>query len=683
MRFLLTPCFVALFSVTIGHAANLVSNPSFEALNAGSWSTQGWFVDGSAKGTVTRTSPGFHGEAAARITSESPMAPNVFIRFGQRLAVKPDTDYVISLYVRSEGVGYAWFGGGPDWALRTRIPQDTGGQWQRLSATFNSGDADAWVLMVVVEHVTTALDVDAVEVEEGTAPTAFGGEPFRAMIRQEAFAGIYADPGAFAARLEVVEFRGAEMTGAATWSLRRLPDGPELTRGEEALRVGPRQACSLALPFPADAPFGLYEYMATVRSGGDEQRCEARAAIMREPPADRELDTLGFSIHVVHPYSARLLRRLGLRWARMDWNWSLFEKAPGQVNFGFQEYMLGIAEQYGLKLLPVLAYTPEWALQPDGTFRPEDHASYVGRVLAHFRGELPAINVWNEPEGDGPISVAKNPGLWEQDLKAVHAAARAADPDCKIVGLALSANPGDPGGWFSTILEAPLALGQYLDAYDWHSYVAPRNRRPEERGLVGSVDDLPQWLPRIGPLVAGGEVWITEHGFTTCDPQPESSALAPFHVTEKEQGDYLVRQVLLELAYGIDRVFLYQLGPDGTGRGVEEQWGITRERPDGYSAKVAYVQLANMVWEIAGAQPGAVEIPDPNVRVVHFRRGGTDVVAVWAVRGTAPVRFRLREGYVGDPFGNRTPAGDILSLQATESPVFVVGQDVAFIGETG
>jgi hypothetical protein len=141
--------------------------------------------------------------------------------------------------------------------------------------------------------------------------------------------------------------------------------------------------------------------------------------------------------------------------------------------------------------------------------------------------------------------------------------------------------------------------------------------------------------------------------------------------------------VLLELAYGLDRVFLYQLGPDGTGRGVEDQWGITRERPEGYSAKVAYVQLANMVWEIAGARPQVVEIPDPNLRVVRFRRGGTDVVAVWALRGTAPVRFRLREGYVSDPFGNRTPAADIVSLQATESPVFVVGQGVAAIGEAG
>jgi hypothetical protein len=101
------------------------------------------------------------------------------------------------------------------------------------------------------------------------------------------------------------------------------------------------------------------------------------------------------------------------------------------------------------------------------------------------------------------------------------------------------------------------------------------------------------------------------------------------------------------------------------------------------SAKVAYVQLAAMSQEIAGANPVGVDQPSSAVRMVWLRRGDTDVAAVWTVRGTADVGFRIASGYLADPFGyladpfgNRTGRKGLVTIHATESPVFLVGKGI-------
>ncbi len=515
-------------------------------------------------------------------------------------------------------------------------------------------------------------------------------ESVQAYLLDDAFAGIHASPLTVAVRLHAKARVDRALSVKAPWVLRRLPDGKTLGQGCVRLRAPSRGEAVARLPFPKRAGYGLFEYIVrTAAVGGPATDLECRVTVMRDPPADREMDSLGLNIHVANNDTARLLRRMGVRWARVDWNWGDREPSRGNIAWDFLGGMVDVAERHGLKLFPVLTYVPPWARQPDGAFLPEDHASYVGRVLSRYRGKITAFNVWNEPEGDSPTSATKNPALWVADLKAVRQAALTADPNCKIVGIALSGNTGDPGSWNLPLLEPPHSIGQYLDAYDWHSYPAPRNRRPEGTERASSVDSLKEWTPRVRALVAGREVWITEHGYTTCDPRDPRvvelvrswPAGAPFDVTEKQQGDYLVRQVLLELAHGIDRVFLYQLGPDGPGGSTEDQFGITRARPGGrstpdLSCKVAYLQLAAMVQEIAGTQAVRVELPAPAVRVARFRRGDTDVVAVWTVEGAADLRFRMRSGYLSDPYGNRTTQRGSFAVRATESPIFLVGSDI-------
>jgi len=689
---------VALLTIAGGicHAetGNLVANADFEKATDNPWQPTSWTMtlEGSAQGTLDRINDGFHGQSAARLTNQSARQPSVFIRLYQKIAVERNTDYVISMYVRCKSVGYAWFGGGPNWLVRQPLPQDTAGKWVRVSVSCNSGDSDTWELTILSEDVTEALDIDAVQMEKGKAATDFHGEPFVVMLQNDTYAGVYESPKEVNVSLKVINYEAHKLPVTATWQLRRLPDGKKLLQGEVSLDVASKGSAQARLPFPDDAGYGLYEYLLCTSANDHKIESEARAAIMRAPPQDRRMDNLGFNIHVAQDNYARLLCRLGLRWVRVDWHWYLCEPTRGEVLWWYLDGQVKVAEKYGLKLFPIFGAgsAPAWAQLKDDTFNPQEHADYVRRVLERYQGKIPAFNVWNEPDP----SVIKYPELWLADAKAIHKAARSVDPDIKIVGLGMCANVGDPGHWHYPPLNPPISLGRYLDVYDWHPYPAPRNRRPEETNNVcDGVDNLKNAVPKIRALVAGKELWVSEFGYSICEPldstavnihgvlltvEAAKSPMYPFDVTEKQQGDYLVRQVMLEFGYGIDKIFLYQIGPDGPIGGFEGGLGITRRRPNGLSAKLAYVQIANMVQELAGATPVGVEIPSSNIRVVCFRRGSMDVVAAWTVRKTAKLNFQVTDGYESDPFGNRNTRQGAITVKLTESPIFLVGKNVEY-----
>ncbi|MBN1553739.1 MAG: hypothetical protein JXA11_03270 [Phycisphaerae bacterium] len=493
--------------------------------------------------------------------------------------------------------------------------------------------------------------------------------PFDIVLENSRFLGVYDSPQAVQVALRVRNNQPMESTMPVRWELRRLPSGEVLDKGQITLTSPSGETSWTVLPFPKGAGYGLYEY--TARSPDGKIHTEsARAAVMRQPPGDREMDNLGFNIHVVGTGNALALRRLGVRWARIDFNWNFTTSRDG-IPWGFFDKQVDIGDFYGLKLLPNLCYIPKWAEKPDGLFDPKDHADYVSKILTRYKGRLPAFDIWNEP----PESMNK---IWADDCKAVYEAARAADPNCKVTGLSVAANPGNPGGFFELLLP-PASIGKYLDVFVWNNYPCPRNRRPEDTDKVGSVEELETWLPKIRDLTAGREVWSTEHGYSTCSEKTTDpkSPISPFIVTEKQQGDYIVRQLLLEFAYGLDRVFLYQLGADGDNfDDPEAQWGVTRNRDNGTSAKVAYVQIGNLVRELAGAKPVGVEKPAPDYRVARFRRGDVDVVAAWKIRDSGKLTFRVEKGYVSDPFGNRTPADGTVTLDISESPVFLVSRHV-------
>lgn len=159
--------------VTMGHAANLTDNPSFEKFDA--VEITGWrWEGGSAHATYTTDSTAARsGKVALCIKNPSPQGPNIFGSLTQTIRVSPNRRYTLSCYVKTDKGGIAWIGGGRNWEHRFRLPEKTEG-WQRVVGSFTTtAGENQFTLRINTDSATPGLWIDDVMLEEGIHATPF------------------------------------------------------------------------------------------------------------------------------------------------------------------------------------------------------------------------------------------------------------------------------------------------------------------------------------------------------------------------------------------------------------------------------------------------------------------------------------------------------------------------------
>jgi hypothetical protein len=103
-----------------------------------------WRTDGGSRATVTLSDSTTHfGHRTVRLRDSGPAMENAYGSLSQQVrGIHPNSDYLVRLWAKGEDVGAAWFGGGPNWAVRERFPEGSYG-WQllelRLSAPADAG----------------------------------------------------------------------------------------------------------------------------------------------------------------------------------------------------------------------------------------------------------------------------------------------------------------------------------------------------------------------------------------------------------------------------------------------------------------------------------------------------------------------------------------------------------------
>lgn len=162
---------------------NLAVNGGFEKAGEG-WAFAA--VAAAATGQAV-TDPAHGGKASYKLTNKSAFAPNVYGRVFQIVTrLDPFTTYRISCWVKGEGVGIAWIGGGPGWYLRQRFPEGTY-DWKPVSVEYTTNEnPPAFELMVATESPTTALWVDDVRMEAVRADGAKRDEVLNRIKKQSA-----------------------------------------------------------------------------------------------------------------------------------------------------------------------------------------------------------------------------------------------------------------------------------------------------------------------------------------------------------------------------------------------------------------------------------------------------------------------------------------------------------------
>ncbi|HXT52519.1 MAG TPA: cellulase family glycosylhydrolase, partial [Thermoanaerobaculia bacterium] len=322
----------------------------------------------------------------------------------------------------------------------------------------------------------------------------------------------------------------------------------------------------------------------------------AALAALIATPAARADDLSPFGINVHAPAGAQLSAELdraergGIGWIRIDFIWAAVESQRGVYDWRLYDALVAAAQQRGISVLAIIAYTPQWATDgPEISGVPRDAgdwATFCTKAAKRYRGRIAAWEIWNEPNLT-KFWAGTRQQWWQQVLIPGADAIHAADPHALVAGPAL-AHLGSRD-WHHWLLETLQTAGDKIDVVTHHLYDGDGSRDVTTK-LDGSTQfgNNPGLWDVIAPSVrevlkaAGARdkpFWLTETGWESGD------------VGETRQADHY-RGLLGDWLGGgsrdwVKKIFFYELqdGPDFS-------WGVLHA--DG-SPKPAYAQVRGFV----------------------------------------------------------------------------------------
>ena len=328
-------------------------------------------------------------------------------------------------------------------------------------------------------------------------------------------------------------------------------------------------------------------------------------AALASPRAASADDLSPYGINVHAPAGTQLnpqldrVERAGIGWVRIDFIWAAVETQRGVYDWHLYDALVGAAQQRGLSVLAIIAYTPQWATDgPEIAGVPrdvEDWKTFCTKAAKRYRGRIAAWEIWNEPNLT-KFWAGTREQYWQQILIPGADAIHAVDPHALVAGPAL-AHVGSRD-WHHWLLETLQTAGDKIDVVTHHLYDGDGSDDVTTK-LDGSTqfgNNPGLWnvvAPSVREVLKAANArskpfWLTETGW-------ESAAVGEARQGEEYQGlldDWLTGSAPRTW---VQKVFFYELqdGPDFT-------WGVLRE--DG-SAKPAYGAFRSFIAEHPTAPP--------------------------------------------------------------------------------
>ncbi len=420
---------------------------------------------------------------------------------------------------------------------------------------------------------------------------------------------------------------------------------------EIELEAGRYWEKKLEITGDAAQPYGMMRVEGIIRSntGGEYARTETLLARVPEPVPGPVPDS-PFGIHVsLREPDLEAVARLGYKWCRIHdastiTKWGYIEPEPGL--WIWHDDQVALAHKHGLHILGMLDSAPPWAsgTDQDGYFRvyhppknAEDWRNYVRSVVTHYRGKIDHWEVWNEPWDMFRFFQGGTPQLYAELLKAAYEEAKAANPDCTILGIDTY-----PPLWDVAV----LALGAYpyYDILSWHRYDPNLPGRPGDSFARVSAR-LNAEQAKYGPpkplvFSEGGPDVTLYHGsfFSFADPEV---------VGDWSRGaDLYPRMFLSAIAAGNQRFFAYSVHSQPR-HGQSTHMLIE----PGYLLRPMHATLAALAHFIEGAQFERRTAPAPDVSALIFRQDNLRPYA----NGPSTVVVLYADGEHPEPLPRRIP----------------------------
>lgn len=326
-------------------------------------------------------------------------------------------------------------------------------------------------------------------------------------------------------------------------------------------------------------------------------------AFARAAAAD-DLSPYGVNVHA--PGGAQLVSQFdrveqaGIGWVRIDFIWAAIQPQRGVYDWQHYDALVAAAQQRGLSILAIIAYTPGWATdgaEISGVPRDvEDWKTFCDKAAKRYRGKIAAWELWNEPNLE-KFWAGSRQQYWQQILIPGADAIKAADQQALIAGPALAhLNSRD---WHHWLLETLQTAGDRLDVVTHHLYDGDSYRDVTTK-LDGSTQfgNKPSLWSLVAPSVRevlkyanarDKPFWLTETGWESGD------------VGEQRQATEY-RGLLNDWLTGagtrtwVEKVFFYEL-QDGS---ADFSWGVLRAEG---STKPAYGAFRDFTAEHPTSPP--------------------------------------------------------------------------------
>ena len=694
--------------------ANLIPNASFECgtsrWGSAEWDrTTHWGGQMNALFGALDATQAHHGRHSLRIElSEKTQPVSYFDYFDLHrtpiwaplaanigwLAVEPGKPHTLSVYLKAAA---------PNTPALLAIREFDHGQfeksirvgtaWERAALTFTP--RRKWCYVLAGPDLRSAqadgpqkrqatVWLDALQLEQGRAPTAFaGGDAIEFALSTAKSGNVFIWGEDVAVRYRVagggtkeegrLDFRVTDFAGNEVSSARKT------VSGAEAGEWKPAQASPDGTRLR-----GALRVHVTLTIGNVTQKQRLRLAVI--PP--RPTGDTRFGVNHAYPWPHLLdrCRDAGLAWVR-DWSlkWDTVEPEKGRFAFAEADYQINRPLRHALHVLAMAPFpSSRWASAASPEMRTgtgyrerrsvvamaprsmADFESYVRRTVAHYKGRITWWQVFNEPLFTSyalPRKHGYNGATLAKYTKAFARVARATDPRCKILGGIGYIRDGQiMQDWAEFLAAGGLDV---VDAVDIHRY--PRIRPPE------FIEPLLEKLNALMERHGGRKpIWCTEYGYYADDepwavPMPHNEFNRPLK-SEALQAAYAVRWATLLFANGVDRLFYHAGTCDG----------INRDSLQGI-----FFEYAGQPHVIYAAQAVMAHFLTPTCRFVGklalgegvsgtlFRDGKKHVAVVWAPGGKAKRTVRVSRASVAvwDMMGRPSPAATVV---VDGTPVYLI-----------
>ena len=255
-------------------------------------------------------------------------------------------------------------------------------------------------------------------------------------------------------------------------------------------------------------------------------------------------------------------------WLRVLIPWTQIERAKGQYDWGQLDVVMNGAFSRNLRVLGVIAYSPDWARPPGTSFsappdNPSDYAAFATAVVNRYGSRVSNWQLWNEPNlplffGGTP----RNAPQYTDLVKAAYPAIKAVQPNSTVVLAGLSRLPGEESPpAFLDKMYAAGAKGNF-DAAAAHPYVFPTGLAANPENGWSDVAALHDVMAANGD--GGKQIWMTELGAPTSEDADG--------VSQQEQAKQITDVLAAAAATGYSGpAFIYSIrDTDSSNRGDRE-----------------------------------------------------------------------------------------------------------------